>query len=107
MKCRCLGNREEGSGRKSSFNSQHHCVQSQSFFWVAGSVKPMAYNYRSSMTFKGKQITAACEGGSLIRAIYLCSDLPISLKYSRVPLGDLPLDNWEFWGVFLVTDWAN
>lgn len=47
------------------------------------------------MAFKGKQITAACEGGSLMSAIYLCSELAIALSTP------------EFLGVFLVTDWAN
>lgn len=46
---------------------------------MAGSVKPVAYNYKSSMAFKGEQITAAYEGGILFNEMYLCSELPIVL----------------------------
>lgn len=81
---------EQGNCRRCYFRSQLHCVQLQSFFWVAGNVKPMACNYRSSMAFKGKQITAACEGGSLISAIYLCSELPIVWSIPEFPRWPAP-----------------
>lgn len=88
MNWRCLGSR--AILERCYLRSWLHCVQS----WMAGSVKPVAYNYTSSMAFKGEQITAAYEGGILFNETYLCSELPIVL----IALGFPRLCGWSALG---------